>query len=277
MIRKILFSIFLSFLFFSFVSSWTSTEPIQVLPEGVSCNRTASYAAWINTSWEINSMGTPFLFSRPIVVVFNSSGNVGNCSLYSSPFSIENSCCPISYNCNSITGVCSRGTDNLNNYCDSLKTKEECEGPNSLQYGNLTMWELNVEGKELCGESIYISQLCLNHSFCECYWNSGNCSFRRRFETICFDPVTGNPSSSGSQTKKCEYYLISREDKCSDIKKVVVSYGARKVPPNADILCNPFEREFDCSDIVTLPFFSFINFVLSVLFIALIYLFLRRY
>ncbi|MEM4182115.1 MAG: hypothetical protein QXX68_03145 [Candidatus Pacearchaeota archaeon] len=252
----IIFSLF-------FISGWQSSQPVIIYTEGINCNSTENFAEWINaTFWQNN-----ILIFFPISVVFNSSGNVGNCSLY------NKTCCPIDYRCNNRTGMCEKI---LSNYCENILTREKCEDVgNRTYFGNLTFFELKLSGWELCGVDLPDGQLCTNYTTCECYWvsSTNKCSVRMNKNRTCESVPGGGITIS---QEKCEYILESKEDKCADLGKIIIKYKAIKTPSNANIPCQDSTREYPCSSVVSLPFFSFSGFIVSLLIIAILYLFFRK-
>ena len=146
---SILFMIFLFNLFFGI--AWTSTDKVYFNAGGdIACYKNTNIAKWLNFS-------ALLLDEEEYIFVFNSSGNVGNCSLFYRE--INGSCCPIGMSCNITNGQCYQ---NPKNYCEELKTREECENPlNSIERGTRTFQELQLPGFETCGEeeSFYDSLL----------------------------------------------------------------------------------------------------------------------
>ncbi|GEM_PF-4526110 len=261
-IKSSFLSIFFIILSLSFVrSSWVPSDERVVYSVGINCEKNESFARWINVS----AISGGNIEISNFFVVFNSSGNVGNCSLFGQPFYNGSFCCPIDYYCNNTNGVCIK---QIRNYCDGL-SRENCEGQNSLFFGNLTFFELKLTGWENCGKEMAINNSCVNKTFCECFWRNGKCEQRIRVNMTCFNINDGRIIYSDQ--KECQFILDSKEDKCADLGKILVKYLAKKVPPTANIECNNLTREYPCSSVVTLPFFNFFNFFISLFFILLIY------
>jgi hypothetical protein len=253
-----------------FASAWTGITT-QYWNDGVGCSNSNNFAVWTN----ITKIGAATTYSvLNLSVVFNSSGNVGNCSKYRHISNIT--CCPTGYECNLISGKCNPRLDRL---CEDFKTKESCESANLVSGKNPAelFFEAVGDGWKIGDISIYEAkcnypgsgeyekvngEICANFSSCLCYWNV-SCETNWEDYTVC----EGGPAPVG----RCEYELVETKNQCDTLGKITMIYKATAYPQGYTGCTAPPNKEVSCSAVVVVPFFSFANVIASLLGIAGIY------
>ncbi len=258
-----------------FVSSWTGVNT-QYWNDGVGCFNSNNFAVWTN----ITPVGATYNILN-LSVVFNSSGSVGNCSAYRDISNIT--CCPTGYECSLVSGKC---TPKIDRSCEDFKTKESCETANMVSGENPSELFFKSVGDEwkIEDKSVYESkctdydlepyelggEFCANSSSCLCYWNSSTSSCKPGWEdyTICEGGLT--------QKGRCEYEIAETKNECDTLGKITRIYKATAFPTGYPGCIAPPNKEVSCSTVIVVPFFSFMNMIISILGIAGIYLFSRK-
>lgn len=245
----------------SFASSWVGTDT-RYYTEGKGCFVDKNYAEWTETTG-----GDPPV-TKTLKVVFNSSGNVGNCSEFSEE--TNETCCPAGYRC-----VNSKCVPEVNDPCEEFGNRRECENANMNTIGdnpaeryfrmmNQTVYNNKCDSG---GSITYYDPskgYCSNFSGCECYWNGSKCKTSWQDYKLCEDGST-------DVTGRCDYEVLKTETLCDTIGKIIVTYKTTPSPNNLEGCTPPQPREVSCSAVVVVPFFTFTNFILSLVGVLGIY------
>ncbi len=246
-----------------FVSGNSGFSEIDFTNNGLACNSSNYLAYWANLTAEGDF--------NIIKYVFNSSGSIGNCSLFYGELGIA--CCPLNYECNLLTGECEESS--AGRYCEKYTTQESCEGAGRADGESYFLNEYPLEYESLCeaeGDTYKKNDmLCVNRSKCGCEWDGSSCN-----------SYSGNYSACGNETDliveslgNCSYKVSGREDRCSDLNKIIVSYSVTANPPNYSCSA-PLTKEYPCSKMVVVPFFTFQNFLMAFLVVGVVYFFIRK-
>jgi hypothetical protein len=226
---------------------------------GVGCYSSSTLSYWIIGSNE---------------TVFNSTGNVGNCSRYYNPSIVGSTgCCPTNYFCSLSSGQCSRTTQTG---CAQYNTSDDCRNDVN-RVADASFESLYPSLGDICrSQTSYQSAMgnsCINFSICSCYWNStlSRCGPSINYSSLC----QGGSSSS----KVCNWLESSTENLCGSQGKIVVTYNASgdvgSLMPNG-VNCSNIQTDYPCSASVQLPFFDKFSFILSLLAIVGVYFIVSR-
>ncbi|MBI2043200.1 hypothetical protein HYT25_02315 [Candidatus Pacearchaeota archaeon] len=122
---------------------------------------------------------------------------------------------------------------------------------------------------DVAEDSVPESSECSPPSFCFCEWDTSSSTCDSAFQTVNYDPTTGQESILGKCTIKAS---SSDPDGCGD---GFISYSWTATW-SGELLDKPASCEVDskklaCPALVQLPFFNFYNLIISGILIALIY------
>ncbi len=256
----------------SLVSAWVSTDT-EFSNTGVGCIQAEYSAYWVNVT---NPTGTIEQINLTGGLVFNISGNVGNCSKYSS-VSNGSFCCPIGYSCNVTSGQC---IDPDQDYCAVFTNNVSCgtaieEGPRTIQqyFPGTYNSRCNYTGNTFEGSGVTNGMTCQNVSRCDCFWDEDDeiCKAREGNYTECANETTFYRDPIGT----CTYTRISEDNKCETLGKIIVKYNVTADPQGYSCQSPP-DKEYPCSSVVVVPFFTLTNIIVSILGLGLIYFFSKR-
>lgn len=257
----------------TFSSAWDVADT-YFSGEGIHCVQGNNLASWVS----VIASG-PGIITTPLLVVFNSSGNVGDCKLYRDFSSGIGPCCPDGYQCNLASGICSQIVERP---CEGL-SQEDCTNANQItgdnpaeayfKYLNDGTYEARCDrASPVYSDPIYGS--CSNLSSCLCYWDEDDnqCNTAWIEDTIC-----GNGPLSGG--RRCEYSSTT-VNQCDTVGTITITYTVR--PTNFQLIdtrCTaPPQRVLDCSAVMVVPFFSSMNVIFFIFGIIGIYFFyLKKY
>ncbi len=210
--------------------------------------------------WSIDSLNE---------TVYNSSGNVGNCSKYyvSSVFG-SSPCCPTGYDCSFSTGKC---VSNSITSCAQYNSSESCNSAPLNIASSSVESQLSSPGLCTLQTNFIVSGevSCVNASSCSCSWNSSTkkCGNSLTNITSCSDSFNWN--------KTCNWEEAGVQNLCDSEGRISISYSASGSAIGLD-WCKDMVKDYPCSASVQLPFFSFFNVLFSILSISFIYFFLIK-
>ena len=215
---------------------------------GWQCVKNTTYSSWVNGA----------------NVIPYTSGSY-NCSLHSSD--IGGACCPGGQVCNP-SGSC--GPQN-SDFCWQYSSPETCKNA-LLGIGETSVID-DTGDPTICSVGpIYVSGgvQCVNSTGCSCKWTSGACVSNADVKTICANNVTTNRGV-------CWWDVTDIEDNCNSTLNTMLL--KKQANWEAAILgvdlqpswCADVDRIYQCPANVRLPFFTGVNFLLTLLFVALGY------
>ena len=253
----LLISLITSIVFIS--ADYSSEIDSEYLSRGVTCEKTDSTSTWVNLS---------IIPNRTHVV--NSTFNQGDCALYSEEYN-DQSCCPGTKVCTNATvngsvGVCA--LTRSAGYCSQYENEFEC-GLASQGVGDNSV---NLHYPGLCGGDPTswrnsTGDLCVNYTSCSCIWDDGACGQKAQKYSTC--------GREKSTLEECSWKEFSRENRCSDLGKTIVNYKANGTALPED-WCADYEMNYPCSETVVVPFFTGLNFLISLLSISIFYILFRK-
>jgi len=186
-----------------------------------------------------------------------------NCKLFG-----DGRCCPNGYSCQG-TPDDGRCVNSNKSICNDYKTQGDCNSFNPAT----ASYDVEVRaGAGFCsrGSSIYTSGAltCQNSTSCSCYWDAGNATCKSTYQDVkrCYNPQTGENYTTN--LGNCVYSDVSKEagaqEGCTKLVWSAVWVGGEGDSSS----CKGGEDEI-C--VATMPFFSFINIIVSILILGVIY------
>lgn len=107
---------------------------------------------------------------------------------------------------------------------------------------------------------------------CRCQWDSTNDVCESAFSTSSSNCSTESPSPN---IGTCTFETVSKDNQCNTRGSITYTWNATwSEPGDPPADCTDQSREFACENIVKMPFFTPINFIITTIIITLIYIIL---
>jgi hypothetical protein len=211
-----------------------------------------------------------YWISSTNLTVFNSSGSVGNCSLFFNPAVVgSRACCPTGYSCNLATGRCASSNQAG---CAQYNTSSECSADVNFVAPSSVEYVLSKPGACL-NQTSYVNSSgasCVNYSVCSCNWNAS--------ANVKCGPSFGSASQcQGSLpvNMTCNWAESSTQNLCDSQGKIIVVYSASGsalgTTMTSGVKCEDLNVVYPCSASLKLPFFDWFNLIITCLVITIVY------
>ena len=199
-------------------------------------------------------------------------------------------CCPdVASKCNRVTETCGPGPTS----CGEL-TESECNGNHRLAGNDLK--DIVAQDGYVCNEfgDIYgpPEEGCSKYLSCTCQWNSGtdkciaipnhtiyDSTVNYPNGTFYTDNATASSECNGSESGigVCDFPSFDRIDNCDTVGFIFREWTANWISPSpAPSYCTSGNDRIPCLDIVRLGFFGWMNFIVVILIIIVVYIFINK-
>jgi len=200
-------------------------------------------------------------------------------------------CCPQQFTCNITSKKCVENKIPILS-CSDYKTPEKCGGFNIADVEgsiyNILIANLNLtitsselkfchEGQSNTFEYESTAEGCRVYWGCDCVWNSTDC-LGVYYSNNCTDvdePPTPIPDEKCITSDKHTKNLCGSEE---DVYRVswTGNFFINDAPQGKTEACKDGSKDFPCPSVSLIPFFTLMNFMISCLAIAGVYLFLKK-
>lgn len=237
----------------------------KIMDSNPSCTKSSNSANWIFVDTATNQIIT-LDSTKP------STANPNGCLMNKVSDGSEHTCCPLNtpeceLNLSSPNKLSCLSSTSSKKYCQDYSDSSQCSYAGS-EVANNTMIAMDYFD---CGkiEQNKTNPLCYIRRTCQCNWNSSikTCGVKVTTYNYC-----GNGGSPPVIIGDCIFNNIEEVNQCDStgviIRKQEASWTGSGIAPD---YCKTKEIQIACSEIMKLPFFSTINFIITILAIIIIY------
>lgn len=259
-IKKFIFIVLLGFFALPaiFAVIWSDgTGTVFNTDAGVLCSINSTGSFWSQGNTVIDSATNCYIENG-----INSNGNT------------QTTCCPSGFSCNQTSNNCELSAPSVDS-CSDYQTESACDNYNLNAVKDSIEANSGLDKGNFCDNEYVNLDQCVYYGSCGCKWTNGQCKDSY---------VSGNPCDSGeSNQKRCEITKNEVIDKCGQTENTYVLTWERKLfylngsLAPAAAWCSSGSKTFSCpSQQRSLPFFSIVNMMLSLLVIFGVYFLVYR-